>query len=53
MQILENTGQMKIHEEEELVRTCRQWNRWYDGERLSNEVCQAWNQSHFQDDSGI
>lgn len=54
MQILENTDEIVFHEKDKLLKTCENWNTWFNGERLANPTCLAWDQEHgFQDDSGI
>jgi hypothetical protein len=53
MQILENANDIMFHDKPALEQTCNNWQTWFDGERLNTEECLAWNQTHFQDDSGI
>ncbi|KAF2261560.1 hypothetical protein CC78DRAFT_561712 [Lojkania enalia] len=51
MQILENTDRIKFHDKPELKRTCRKWNKWFNGKQRVRDGCLAWKE--FQDDSGI
>jgi hypothetical protein len=53
MQIMENVDRMKIQDEKTMFDMCLAWDDWYGGERLQNPTCNRWDQTHFQDDSGI